>query len=338
MARATFGFKRRQTDKKRARLAGTSLGCFGLCAQIVGDWKMLKDIFRFPQHNETQGCCFLCAARPGDIRQTSTAAPWRQPRLGHWDLLERMQRQGRRVCPLFEAPGVTVRSFKIDWLHVADLGISADWLGQAFVFLLPICEGPSQEARVQGLWRRIQELYVECPCDSQLEDLTLNMLSPNARSPKLRGYGAECRGLVPIARRMASEMLADADGIGAAVREATSHLHACYEALSAHAVDASARLAEHCRKFCTLWVDLESTMPEIFRIKPKMHLFQELCEMQGETRPAMHWTYRDEDFGGSIVALGKRRGGHKSVRATSRQILAKFCARYPLPDFAPARP
>ena len=321
------------SDAKRRKDAGKDLGCTGLLCQVVGDWKMLKEVFRFPQHNEVAGCCFLCGVRPDGIRETSSTAPWRTDRLGHWGVLERLLAQGRSISPLFSAPGVLVDIFKIDWLHVVDLGIAADWVGQVFAYLTPRMPGGNKAERVQSLWRRVSALYNDYPTEARLGNLTEAMLSPTARSAKLRAHGAECRALVPIAGHLVRELVADDASVDGTVRQTMASLEACYSCLSARA-DAT-NLGVHCRRFCTLWVALER-LDVGFHIKPKTHLFQELCEMQ-RTRPALHWTYRDEDFGGSLVSIGRRRGGHRSAIAMGRQILVKFCARHPLPNFLHVR-
>jgi hypothetical protein len=45
----------RQSDARRRRRSGKSLGSAGLICSIVPDWAMLKSVCRFPQHNEKQG-------------------------------------------------------------------------------------------------------------------------------------------------------------------------------------------------------------------------------------------------------------------------------------------
>jgi hypothetical protein len=40
--------------------------------------------------------------------------------------------------------------------------------------------------------------------------------------------------------------------------------------------------------------------------------------------PAKYWTYCDEDHGGSVARMARRRGGQRSCTATSRLVLAKF--------------
>ena len=107
-------------------------------------------------------------------------------------------------------------------------------------------------------------------------------------------------------------------------------LSACYQSLARNA--AEGELATNCRKFCLLAVALEEACPGEFGVKPKLHLFQELCEMELPTQPAKTWTFRDEEHGGSVVAMGRRLGGANTPHSLGMQTLLKFCARHRVPD------
>ena len=236
------------------------------------------------------------------------------------------------MSPLMSAPGLTLDTFKLDWLHIADLGVGADWLGQLFSVLMTKMPGGTKAQRLAELWRQIQTLYKlpEFKTSSQLDDLSETMIkSRDAVAPKLRANAAECRGRMGIGRRLATELLSDHDPFEATVLQATKELWGCYQCLSA--TTEGGELADRSRRFCTLWVSLEERH-EGFHIKPKMHLFQELCEESGPTQPAAHWTYRDEDFGGSIVGLARCRGGPKTPGATGHRVLSRFRARYRFPQ------
>ena len=124
---------RLESDTQRKGKGGVPLGCRGFCAQVVGDWKMMKDVFRYPQHNERAGICFLCNATPTTMRQTGFDAPWRAGRMDHWAVLARIAENGLPISPLFQAPGVRVDVCKVDWLHVVDLGVGPDWIRPSFV-------------------------------------------------------------------------------------------------------------------------------------------------------------------------------------------------------------
>ena len=78
------------SDAKRKKMCG-NIGCASALCRITGDWKMFKEIFRFPQHNEVKGCCCKCNVTPAGIRATGSDAPWRSPdaRLDHRKLIHR---------------------------------------------------------------------------------------------------------------------------------------------------------------------------------------------------------------------------------------------------------
>lgn len=313
------------TDKRRKQRSRMPLPFRGALCQFTGDWKAYKELFRVPQFNENAGCCYKCRIVPDGIRETGPNAPWRRDRLDHWGFLARLRQHGLQASPLFSAPGFRVPIIRLDWLHVMDLGVCADWLGQLFRFLLPKFDGRNDKARIAGLWRRIQALYVVYPPFAKLDNLTLNMLSPNAPAAKLRCYGSESRGLIPVAQHLAEEMLNPADPVEQTVRKATADLAGCCRAASV-----GAPTADCSRRFATLWVALERHLPETFRIKPKLHFMQELLEME-DGRPMAHSTYREEEFGGSVAALGRRLGGHNTAASVGTQTLLRFCARHKVP-------
>jgi hypothetical protein len=157
----------------------------------------------------------------------------------------------------------------------------------------------------------IVHYYKGNPCDSRYDNISVSMLREQATNPpKLRGRADEVRGLVPFAHQIAQELLSDLDPKESTVKQCAVHLLACYSCLSAASFDSEV-IAERTRKLCLLWVALEAAAPEprLWRVKPKLHLFQHLCE--AGSRPATCWTYRDEDFGGSMARLGSRRMGEE---------------------------
>ena len=65
-----------------------------------------------------------------------------------------------------------------------------------------------------------------------------------------------------------------------------------------------------------------------FRIKPKLHMFLHVCS--DGSRPARYWAYRDEDYGGSVARLSRRRGGCRNATATSLNVLQRFAILNPM--------
>lgn len=322
------------TDVHRSRHAGAPIGLQGVLAEVRGDWACYKSVFRLPAHNELEGCCWRCTVTPSGIRDTGLDAQWRKPeeRLTHWALAQRIVQSGQSLSPLFSSPCFRSSCFMLDWLHCADQGIAADFLGQLFWLLLHKLPGHNREEQCSNLFLKIAEYYKNSAVESMYDGLTVLMIRKNGTTPpKLRGKAAEVRGLVPFGHQAAQELLSDLDLVEATVKQCAAHLLACYNCLSAASFQPDL-LADHSRRLCLLWVALEAATPDdntIWRVKPKLHLFQELCE--SGSRPSTCWTYRDEDFGGSLARLSRRRGGNNSPCSTAESVLYRFIAKHQVP-------
>ena len=249
--------------------------------EVKGDWAFMKDTFRFPQHNELLGCCWLCSVRPSGIRDATSTAPWRAARLSHWQLLARIRSQGLSVSPIFGIPFLTTAQFMVDWLHVADQGISAVFLASLFLYILPKLQGNTEAQKVSSLFVAMTKYYNDNNIDSRLDNLTIHMLGKKHK-PKLRAKACEVRSLIDFAFLLAHTHLDPNDVVDQSVQAATACLQQCYANLS-HDTYNKLNLAGACKSFCILICELEKRLP-FFKVIPKMHLFQELCEMSALTR------------------------------------------------------
>jgi hypothetical protein len=262
------------------------------------------------------------------VRDVGHGANWRRDRLTHWQVLQRILESGRPLCPLLEVPWCSVAIFRIDWLHCADQGVTADYLGNLFIMIAGKCVGNNKKERTADLWQRIRAKYAANHVDERLQNLIPTMLQGDGKAPKLRCSAAQCRALVPIAHALAQELLSNAPR-EAAAKTGMTHLNRCYEALSGDSIFASDVLREHSVRFALQYVALEQTAEgNAWRIKPKLHLFLEICA-EG-SKPALFWNYRDEDFGGSVSHLRRRRGGLLSAQAFSRNLLERFKIKQPM--------
>ena len=237
---------------------------------------------------------------------------------------------GAKISPLFTIPWVTKDLCRIDWLHCADQGVTADWLGNLFIMFVSKMEGGSHATRVNALWDRVQQFYTEKSVGDRLHNLLPTMLKQPKKSPKLRGSAAQVRALVPFALKCAEDLLAGGSPAEIAALVGTRHLSECYKALSHESIFFADVLRENSIAFALQYCALEQFFehPKAWRVKPKLHLFLEICS-EG-SKPALFWTYRDEDFGGSVSRLARRRGGLLSVRAFSNNLLQCFRMQQPM--------
>ena len=111
---------------------------------------MWKEIFKFPQWNETEGCCVRCPVTPGGLKDTGLSAPWRRWRLSHWDNIIQLRANALPVAPLSG-----LHHFD-NWLHAGDQGVAADYTGQLYKFLLPRLGGGNPSLGLDVLWKDIQ--------------------------------------------------------------------------------------------------------------------------------------------------------------------------------------
>ena len=191
-------------DKKRRGLAGKDLQAQGLLAEIRGDWACYKELFRFPSWSSKGSLCFLCKATRASLSDVFE----RRELKSHWELMQDLIAKGP-VNPIFGCPGVNQSTFAVDWLHCADLGVGADFLGNLFELALsvPMLPGNNKAERCSALFLEMRRYYRANGVDSQLPTLTTTMIRKKAGTPpKLRGKAAEIRHLIPFSVELASKL------------------------------------------------------------------------------------------------------------------------------------
>lgn len=259
--------------------------------------------------------------------------PVRHEPFGHMDFVLRMMALGLVMSPLFSAPGLTIECCKFDFMHAADLGVCCDFLGNLFFHLAKHkYAGATKASRYTKLFLDIRKWYKDNGVQNRLPCLTPLMVRKKERAPpKLRAKAAEARGLVGFALHIAQEKLDSGDVFENAIIEAARRLSRVYDCLSAANWD-PATFSRAVQEFALLYVALEAQSPEpLWRVKPKLHPFLELARLA--VNPAAHWTYRDEDFGGTVAILARRRGGKYDPRAVAACMLTKFTAQHEIPRF-----
>ena len=279
-------------------------------------------------HRVEPACCYpLAACMLCQVREVGSDASWRSRPLTHAELILRILRSRGRVNPLIEAPWAHIRIFRMDWLHVADLGCTADFMGNFFHVVIPLFPGNSKKEQCAACYAEMSAWYQEEHIENRFDCLLPTFFEPSSDGPyKLRGSAAKIRALVPFAWKLAQEMLDITDPVHAAIRQAAYHLDQVYSALSERHPDPCATMKEHGMKFALQYVGLHDHLNDAddkaWRIKPKLHLFMHITS--DNSIPRLTWTYRDEDFGGSVARMARRRGGLLRCSSVSHVCLSKF--------------
>ena len=253
-------------------------------------------------------------------------------RVGHFQALERLLEGGGELSPLWSVPWMRMEALRIDWLHVADQGITPVFLAGLFhVVITDKSIGPNQEARLKVLWASIKEFYMRTGVVDKLHDLTLTMIKPKKGPLELGGSGAQVRALVPFGVELVNSW-EELDVERAAAKACMTHLANCYDFLSpTHAAETT--LLTEALGFQRNLQGLFLTNPKRWQIRPKLHLFLELAFLGGP--PSSSWNYREESYGGSAARQSHRLGGWKTPLAMSRSCLTKFCSKERVPRLVP---
>ena len=211
----------------------------------------------------------------------------------------------------------------------SDLGVAPDFLGNVFWHVLPLMHGRNQAQRISSLFEKIQQYYKDEGVQSQLPTLTKEMIwKQHAAGPKLRAKASESKALVKFARGLCNECLDDSP-LNLAVKTCANLLAECYDCLREDSFE-QPKLGNAARKFNLQYVALSRiTADSLFRFKPKHHVWQHLCE-ETKSCPTLFWTYRDEDFGGTLASLTRQRGGANTPLGVSTTVLQKFMQKHSL--------
>ena len=323
------------SDASRRQKAGGRLGLHAICAIVKGDWKCFFEVYHLPgwHGGEEASICWRCRCTKGDLLSTGHGARMfsEDQRLGHWDLLARLQETGRLLSPIFACPFFVSDCFRLDWLHICDKGVAPWFLSGLFTVTLTLkAWGQNKQERLKALWLMLQTFYQE----EKVAD-RINVLKDTMIDKKLASLGAaEARALVPFGSILTERWAATLPSLSAeqvAASEAMKHLRSAYDCLH---VDhwpeiGKGRLLDAAIAFHALLVSLHQVDPDKWVLKPKHHLFLELA--WEKVPPQMSWTYREESHGGSVSHQTHRRGGVASALSMSTSALQLFCARERFP-------
>ena len=220
----------------------------------------------------------------------------------------------------------------IDVLHICDLGVTQDLIGNVLWEFISggFVTGRTISDRVKQTALRLKAHYKALQTPVRIDALSAEMIRREGKGPKLRAKGAETKNALPFAMELALEM---------AAAKPTTHYKSVAAACSAlmdfyvlldndEWLPDAASVA--CRRFCVLFAALsqEADDSRYWKLKPKVHLFQELVEFQSHHlgHPAKYWTYQDESFVGMVAKLAFSRGGPRNVASAAQRTLDRYRA------------
>ena len=327
-------------DAARAQLGGHPLGFNGVLLQARGDWQWYNQVFHFPSWS-SGSLCWLCkASKKGRFAFTKCgpSAAWRTARYSDAQFLAMQLKENITPSCLFSCPGFGIAMVCIGALHCLDAGVTADIIGnilwEAVLWLgLP---GRTQKLRVIPLWRMMQQFYKDNSVKGGLQGLTILMIKQQGKSPKIRCKAAQARHLIGFASLVAQQLhdrwQSDHTRLVLQVATCLEQLQLVMDkawdpevarALSVQVATGFVKLNQEALGELKLGAKLQR-----WRVKPKLHMMQELLEYQAFSlgNPRGFWEYLDEDFVGIISTLALKKGGANTHLACSTNVISRYRA------------
>lgn len=307
----------------------TTWGWFARLCEVRGDWMNYKFLFGFKGWTG-ENICYCCAANKSTMPywDFSSKALWRAHRLTTYAFMQLMRANGISNSVLFDAPGFILSMIMVDVLHCLDLGVSQEALGNLFhYFMTKMSVGKNKSERLFVLWRKIKDYYDRSRPPSRLNKLTEEMVKRSGKSPKLRAKGAETRHLVPFSVELCDDLCKNEPTVfHETLLSMFKHLYSFYQRMGKEPFD-KRHASESAKSFLLLYAQVsKDTAEDLWKIKPKFHMMQELAEFQTESSgdPSRFWAYADESFVGAVGKIAFSRGGKRLADTTPRNVIAKY--------------
>ena len=283
----------------------------GWCGALVfvqGDLDFFAASLQLPRWNTLSGGCPVCKSTYSgpttwmkfDSPHHIIAMEWKPNLWRAWE--------NRSKCNIFRIPGLTGSSICLDWLHCHYLGAAQYIFGSIFWLLVYHLLPSDPQSNLLAIWARMQQLYkvyrVE-HCYSYFN--RLSMFVRKSGAPKLRGRGAEVKGLSSIMVRLWQEHCNPAISIHQQILCLLKQNYRMESLLDEHKEDLAfpAASAQAFKDACHSMLHLnhllfhrfleEPGCPKLFNTTYKHHMMLHLANHCHELNPRLIWNFTGED-------------------------------------------
>ena len=169
--------------------------------------------------------------------------------------------------------------------------------------------GRTIEISMEELERRLRKWYSDHRTPARLGSLRNEDVTGRGKPPKLMAKAAQTRHFAGFAADLCQDFNSHSqhDELRLACARALLDFYQLLEREPRHLSAASlSELRSLCRALVTSYAALHRTTPEgRWKMTPKIHLFQHLCEHQAAFwgNPRFFWCYCDEDMVGKMIEV-----------------------------------
>lgn len=216
----------------------------------------------------------------------------------------------------------------VDVLHTVDQGVASHIIANimwVFAVVRGVLGATNQADRVKKLHAHMQSWYKATREDTRVQGkLSVERIRTQGNWPKLKAKAAATRHLAKYALSLVQEFggASVEDRRMLAVCQLLVRFYAMLDTES-HFLSASARIElpklgqQLVGLYTALATDAKERGLKLWKLMPKLHRFQHLCEWQSLSHgnPRYCWTYADEDLAGAMAEVAS--SCHPATMATS---------------------
>ena len=328
------------TDPWRKARAGQPLGLHACFIAKYGDWAWLKqalDLRGWRGEGRMGKVCWMCPAslhNPDCYAYDFRAeAPWRSTTTTMVQFWEEVFEERRHISPIWSIPGFLTRYCIPDFMHVCCLGI-LQYLNGNCMWELFIDLGGTESrwkkacGALENMSRVAAKALGEKP---PFNNLTIGMLIPTDKRPKMKLKAAEGRYFVKVLEYILKNLVACDTEHQKLRLHCVSALVSVYAEIKNWVSDGSsaARVADLGRRHLLLYRELHDTRASdrFWRIYPKHHIFAHTATRL-RANPKLEWNYSDESEIGLGAAVAKTANQAWLETALIRRYRATFVRKF----------
>lgn len=248
----------------------------------------------------------------------------------------------RSSHPVFSIPGVSSAFARGDSLHIIYSRGVASHLAGSLLFYLCYYDGPgtkqkvSPTLRLQKIFARIKEVYVEAKVSCRLTNLRLTMFcdpaKPHKNYPVLEAKAAETKHLLPCLLQVLQEVLPAEEPIHgkmqaclASLVSIAEHYDACGMFLTHNEFKEASNLA---KRFFESYNSLQQWAlvkgQKLFHVTWKFHSFMHLIKESKFLNYRCHSCYKAEHFVGQVSVLAHSCSFGVKPSKLSEKVFSKY--------------
>ena len=276
---------------------------------LRGDWEFYVQACDFPTPQSVPNMCWLCKASPthGPLVWTNglPTAGWRGTLRSHEQWLAELAASRKRIPAVFKIKTLRLEGVMCDVLRDLDQGVSSHTVGNVMVTAMNKGHwGSTQAERAAGLEQHLKSWYKSHKGMYRIEGKIpyARVRAPNDW-PKFKAKAAATRHLANYVADLAREVSdgSECDRKVVAIASGLSRMYAIMAEEGRFLSEpAKLELSRLSVAFMDVYGQLSASAVadrvKMWKMTPKFHLLQHICEHQCWINPRVVWTYGDEDL------------------------------------------